>query len=171
MGPVTTPGQLDRVLGFVADAVAEGATVAAGGRRAEVDGLPAGLFVAPTILAGVRPEMRVAREEVFGPVLSVLPFDDEQEAVALANDSPYGLAAGVWTGDVKRAHRVTRLLDAGTVWVNMYRTASPAVPVGGSGLSGYGRENGVQAIEAYTRTKSVWVELGDTVQDPFVQRY
>ncbi|MFX5756311.1 aldehyde dehydrogenase family protein, partial [Acinetobacter baumannii] len=91
---------------------------------------------------------------------------DEDEAIAIANGTPYALAAGVWTSDVKRAHRVSRRLNAGPVWGTMYRTASPAVPVGGSGLSGYGRENGVQAIESMTRLKSVWLELGDHVPDP-----
>ncbi len=114
--------------------------------------------------------MRVAQEEVFGPVLVAMPFDDEDEAVAIANGTPYSLAAGIWTKDVKRAHRLVRRINAGTVWVNMYRAMSPLVPHGGSGSSGHGRENGLEALEEFTKAKAVWLELSDEVHDPFVGR-
>ena len=119
---------------------------------------------------GVTPDSEIAQTEVFGPVLAVIPFEDEADAVRIANSTPYALAAGVWTRDVKRAHRMARALDAGTIWVNTYRAVSPLSPFGGSGLSGFGRENGMEAITAFTKTKSVWIELSEDVQDPFVLR-
>jgi len=170
MGPAATPPQLERIRAAVERAVADGATVAAGGRSPEDPALQRGLFYEPTVLTGVTPDMAIAQEEVFGPVLAVVPFDDEADAVRLANGTPYDLAAGVWTRDIKRGHRVAKALDAGTVWVNMYRAVSPISPFGGSGLSGHGRENGIEAMNALTRTKSIWVELSEEVQDPFVLR-
>jgi len=170
MGPAATPAQLEKIEGHVGRAVAEGASVAVGGARPTDPDLALGLFYEPTILTDVTPGMRIAQEEVFGPVLAVLPFDTEEEAVQIANATPYSLAAGVWTRDVKRAHRVAGDLNAGTVWVNTYRAVSPISPFGGSGLSGHGRENGVEAIEEMTKVKSVWIETSETVQDPFVLR-
>jgi aldehyde dehydrogenase (NAD+) len=170
MGPIATPGQFERIQQHVDRAVAEGATVLSGGGRSEDPALVAGLFFRPTILADVAPDAAIAHEEVFGPVLVVIPFADEDEAVRIANSTPYQLAAGVWSRDIKRAHRVTRRLRSGTVWVNMYRGASPLMPNGGSGESGYGRENGLQAIYEFTRSKSVWIELSDDVHDPFQVR-
>jgi (Z)-2-((N-methylformamido)methylene)-5-hydroxybutyrolactone dehydrogenase len=148
----------------LAAAADDGATVAAGGSAEESLG---GFFVRPTVLTGVAPSMAVACEEIFGPVLSVLPFDTEEEAVALANDSRYGLAGGVWTKDVHRAHRVAHRLRAGTVWINAYRVVAPNVPFGGYGMSGIGRENGIEAVREYTETKAVWVELTGGTRDPF----
>jgi len=145
-------------------AAAEGATVAAGGRPEEALG---GYFVQPTVLTGVKPTMTVACEEVFGPVLAVMPFDGEDEAVALANDSRYGLAGAVWTKDIHRAHRVAHALRTGTVWINAYRVVGPDVPFGGFGQSGLGRENGIEAVHEYTQTKAVWVELSGGTRDPF----
>jgi aldehyde dehydrogenase (NAD+) len=165
MGPIAYRQQLERVLGFVERAVAEGAELACGGGP---DPELGGLFMQPTILTGVRNDMEVAREEIFGPVLSVLRFRDEDEAVAIANASRYGLGAGVWTKDVHRAHRVAHRLQAGTVWVNAYRAVSYAAPFGGTKLSGWGRENGVEAIREFTETKTVWVELTGATRDPFV---
>jgi aldehyde dehydrogenase (NAD+) len=163
MGPVANARQLATVGGFVERALGAGARAVTGGAPSA----RGGLFVDPTILVGVEPAMEVAREEVFGPVLAVLRFGDEEEAVALANDTRYGLAAGVWTKDVHRAHRVAQSLRAGSVWVNAYRAVAPNVPFGGFGASGWGRENGLEAVGEYTETKAVWVELSGATRDPF----
>jgi acyl-CoA reductase-like NAD-dependent aldehyde dehydrogenase len=168
MGPVATPEQLVRIEQLVDGAREAGAEVLAGGARATVDGHENGFFYAPTLLGGVAPDARIAQEEVFGPVLCVLPFDDEDEVVALANGTPFGLAAGVWTTHLKRAHRLARRLQAGTVWINVYRALTFNSPFGGYKASGFGRENGIEAIDEFLQTKSVWCELGDEVQDPFV---
>jgi aldehyde dehydrogenase (NAD+) len=164
MGPVATQPQYRKVLSFLESAADQGATIAAGGRP---DAELGGLFVLPTVLTNVTPTMTVACEEVFGPVLSVLAFDTEEEAVALANDTRYGLAGAVWTKDIHRGHRVAHALRAGTVWINAYRVLGPDVPFGGFGLSGIGRENGIEAVHEYTMTKSVWVELTGGTRDPF----
>jgi aldehyde dehydrogenase (NAD+) len=164
MGPVATEPQYRKVLSFLESAASEGATVATGGRAD--DGL-GGFFVQPTVLTNVKPTMTVACEEVFGPVLSVIPFDTEDEAIALANDSRYGLAGAVWTKDIHRGHRVAHALRTGTVWINAYRVVGPDVPFGGFGLSGLGRENGIEAVHEYTQTKAVWVELTGGTRDPF----
>jgi aldehyde dehydrogenase (NAD+) len=170
MGPVATAEQLARVEAFVASARDEGAEVLAGGDRFALDGYPDGFFYRPTVVAGARPHGRLAQEEVFGPILAVFPFETDEDAVALANDTPFGLAAGVWTRDVRRAHLVARELQAGTVWINMYRAMAPQSPFGGYKSSGLGRQNGLEGIEAYLQTKSVWCELSSDIQDPFVLR-
>jgi (Z)-2-((N-methylformamido)methylene)-5-hydroxybutyrolactone dehydrogenase len=164
MGPVATAPQYQKVLDFFALAVEQGATVRAGGKPASDLG---GFFVRPTVLTGVTPDMAVAQEEVFGPVLCVMPFDNEQEAIEIANGTPYGLAGAVWTKDIHRGHRVAHALNAGTIWINAYRVIGPDVPFGGYGRSGLGRENGLEAVLEYTETKAIWVELTGGTRDPF----
>ncbi|MGD1257042.1 aldehyde dehydrogenase [Mycobacterium seoulense] len=164
MGPVSNQPQYEKVLSHFASARDQGATVAYGGEPAGVLG---GFFVKPTVLTGVDRSMRAVAEEVFGPVLAVMTFTDEDEAIAAANDTEFGLAAGVWTKDVHRAHRVAAQLNAGTVWINAYRVVSPHVPFGGMGHSGIGRENGIDAVKDFTETKAVWVELSGATRDPF----
>lgn len=170
MGPVATEAQLRKNLSMVDRARADGADVIAGGGRASVAGYPDGFFFQPTVLTGAGPDSFISQNEVFGPVLCVIPFDDDEEAIALANTTDFGLAAGVWTSDVRRAHRVAERLKAGTVWVNMYRGMTFNSPFGGYKQSGIGRQNGVEAMDAYLQTKSVWVELSEDVQHPFVMR-
>ena len=163
MGPVANVPQYEKVLGYLEGARAEGATVVAGGEpNAELGGL----FVKPTVVVA-DPTATIVREEVFGPVLAAYTFTDEDQAIALANDTPYGLAGAVWTKDVHRAHRVAGAIRAGTVWINAYRVVTPNMPFGGFGLSGVGRENGVKAVDEYLEEKSVIVELTGGTRDPF----
>jgi (Z)-2-((N-methylformamido)methylene)-5-hydroxybutyrolactone dehydrogenase len=167
MGPVAFKEQLDKVLDYIRIGRKEGARLAYGGKRPEEEGLKDGYFVEPTIFAEVDNHMQVARDEIFGPVLSVIPFENEEELVRQANDTPYGLAAGVWTKDLQKAHRVAHALRAGTVWINSYRTLSFNTPFGGYKMSGIGRENGLESLKEYTQVKSVWVELSGQTRDPF----
>jgi aldehyde dehydrogenase (NAD+) len=170
MGPIANVPQLERVESMVASARDEGARVVSGGARRALEDFPRGLFYAPTILADVTNDAGIAQNEVFGPVLSVLPFDSAEEAVRLANATRFGLAAGVWTRDVKRAHRVATQIRAGTVWVNTYRAITFNSPFGGYKESGFGRVNGAEAVDGFLQTKSVWIETSEEVPDPFVMR-
>ena len=170
MGPIANAPQLARVEQMVDEARAAGARVVTGGARAAVADYPQGLWYGPTILDGVGNDAPIAQDEVFGPVLTVLPFETEEEAIAIANDTRFGLASGVWTRDLKRAHRVARALKAGTVWINTYRAITFNSPFGGVKESGFGRVNGAEAIDGYLQTKSVWTELSDDVADPFVMK-
>jgi acyl-CoA reductase-like NAD-dependent aldehyde dehydrogenase len=168
MGPVAFRDQFEKILSYVDLGLAEGAELVSGGKAATEPDLEGGYFVQPTIFTGVRNDMRIASEEIFGPVLSVIPFDTEDEAIAIANDTMYGLGAGVWTKDLQRAHRVAHAVRAGSVWVNSYRMITYNVPFGGYKQSGIGRENGLSAVRDYTETKSVWIELSGQTRDPFV---
>jgi acyl-CoA reductase-like NAD-dependent aldehyde dehydrogenase len=163
MGPMANQPQFDKVVGMIEAALKEGAHLEYGGACPQLGGF----FVRPTVLTGVTNGMTVAQEEIFGPVLAVIPFDTEEEAIALANDSRYGLAAGVWSLNVQRAHRVANRLRAGTVWINAYRIVAYNVPFGGFGHSGIGRENGMQVLEDYTESKTVWIEMSGITKDPF----
>jgi aldehyde dehydrogenase (NAD+) len=170
VGPVTTQPQYKKILGYIDIAKGEGANCVLGGGPAKRPECGDGWFVEPTIFSGVNNQMRIAREEVFGPVLSVIRFRDEEEAVAIANDTLYGLAAGMWTQSIKRALKVSERLQAGTVWVNTYRAVSYMSPFGGYKRSGLGRENGQDAIWEYLQTKSIWISTADEVPNPFVMR-
>jgi aldehyde dehydrogenase (NAD+) len=157
-GAVSSKKQLETVLRYIESGRTEGATLVAGGERADI-GTGKGYFVQPTVFADVTPGMTISREEIFGPVLAAIEFADLDEAIARANDTPYGLAAGVWTRDIKKAHYVARKLQAGTVWVNTYNVYDTAAPFGGYKQSGFGREMGAHALQHYTQVKSVWVDL------------
>jgi acyl-CoA reductase-like NAD-dependent aldehyde dehydrogenase len=157
-GALSSKKQLETVLRYVESGKKEGATLVAGGERADI-GTGKGYFVQPTVFADVQPGMTISREEIFGPVLAAIEFADIDEAIARANDTPYGLAAGIWTRDIKKAHYVARKLQAGTVWINTYNVYDTAAPFGGYKQSGFGREMSAHALEHYTQIKSVWVDL------------
>jgi len=159
LGAIVSQEQMKTVLGFIEAGKSEGAKLVSGGNRTSVNGSK-GFFIEPTIFGDVKNDMKIAQEEIFGPVLSVLTFDDIDEVIERANNNPYGLAAAVWTRDVKKAHMVSRRLKAGTVWINTYGLMDAALPFGGYKSSGFGRELGAHAIEHYTELKTVWLNMG-----------
>jgi acyl-CoA reductase-like NAD-dependent aldehyde dehydrogenase len=170
VGPITTRPQYDKVLSYIAIAKAEGARLLLGGAASISPDCGNGWFIEPTIFGDVDNSMRIAQEEIFGPVLSVIRFKDEEDALRIANDVRFGLGSGVWTSDIGRAFRVSERLQAGTVWVNTYRAVSFMSPFGGYKDSGLGRENGADAIKEYLQTKSVWINTGAASANPFVMR-
>jgi aldehyde dehydrogenase (NAD+) len=170
IAPISTRPQLDKIERYVEIAKQEGATLACGGKRATVRGWPKGLFYEPTIFVDVDNGMRIAQEEVFGPVLSVIKFKDDDDAVRIANDIRFGLAAGVWTQSIGRALTMADRIRAGTVWINNYRMTSTTSPFGGFKLSGTGREGGIAGMREYLEVKSVWLSTGVEFPNPFVRR-
>lgn len=167
MGPQAHAEQLRKTLEYVGIGKSEGAELITGGSRIEGGGLENGYFVQPTVFAGVTNEMRIAREEIFGPVAAIIPFDDEEEAIAIANDTSYGLTAGLWTQNNGRAHRVSRRIRAGMVWVNCYRWIRWSTPYGGMKASGWGRENGIEALEPYLETRTTVMGLSAQFANPY----
>ncbi len=167
MGPQAHAEQLDKTLSYVAIGRDEGAELVTGGTRIDRAGMAEGYFVEPTVFAGVNANMRIAQEEIFGPVAAIIPFDGEEEAIAIANSTPYGLAAGLWTGDTGRAHRVAARIEAGMVWVNTYRYIRWSTPYGGVKSSGWGRENGIEALDSYLETKTTVISTTGKFADPF----
>lgn len=171
MGTAANEPQFNRILSFIEDAKGQGARLVAGGGRAEGPGLEKGFFIQPTIFADVRNEMKVASEEIFGPVLSIIPFDEEDEAVQIANDTAYGLASGIWSQDISRCLRMMRAIQSGVVWVNTYRVAAPQAPFGGMKDSGYGRVRGEAGILEFMQTKNVFIDFSGDRRDPFSMKF
>jgi aldehyde dehydrogenase (NAD+) len=167
MGPHTHQEQLQKTLKYFELGQQEGAKLVTGGKR--VTELGDGFFVTPTVFANVNNKMRIAQEEIFGPVVSVIPFKDEDEAVAIANDTIYGLTGALWSQNLGRAHRVAAQIEAGTVWVNTYRYLRWSVPYGGFKISGIGRENGPESLEGYLETKAVYMNLSGNYADYYAQ--
>lgn len=167
MGTAANLPQFERIMAFIESARKEGARLVTGGEAAREGALARGLFVKPTIFADVHNAMQIAREEVFGPVLAIIPFDEEEEAIAIANDTKFGLASGVWTQSLNRMHRVTAELRSGMVWVNTYRAVAAQTPFGGVKESGFGRERGEEGMKEFLTTKNVMVNLSDAERDPF----
>ncbi|HEY9278777.1 MAG TPA: aldehyde dehydrogenase family protein, partial [Eoetvoesiella sp.] len=171
VGPVATRPQFDKVMSYIDIAKAEGARCVVGGRALSGPQFGCGQFVDPTIFADVNNDMRIAREEVFGPVLAVIRFKDVDDAIRIANDTLYGLAAGIWTKSLERAIKVSEAVKAGTVWVNNYRSTSFTTPFGGYKHSGIGREGGTEMVKEYMHTKSVWISTDLEMPNPFVRKY
>ena len=171
MGTAANEPQFAKILSFIEAAKGDGARLVAGGNRADGPGLEKGFFIEPTIFADVRNDMKVAAEEIFGPVLSIIPFDDEEEAVQIANDTHYGLASGVWSENISRCLRMMRAIDSGVVWVNTYRVAAPQAPFGGMKDSGFGRVRGEAGILEFTQTKNVFIDFSGDKRDPFSMKF
>jgi len=171
MGTAANEPQFAKILAFIEAAKGDGARLVAGGGRAEGPGLDKGFFIQPTIFADVKNDMKVAAEEIFGPVLSIIPFDDEDEAVQIANDTPYGLASGVWSQNIDRCMRMMRAIRSGVVWVNTYRQAAPQLPFGGMKDSGYGRVRGHAGLLEWLQTKTVFIDYSGDRRDPFSMKF
>jgi len=170
IAPISTRPQLDKIESYVAIALEEGAHLALGGKRAHVAACPDGFFFEPTIFTHVTNQMRIAQEEVFGPILSIIRFKDEEEAIRIANDTQFGLAAGIWTGSINRAITLSNKIRAGTVWINNYRSTSVTSPFGGFKMSGIGRECGIAGMHEYMELKSVWLSTQTHIPNPFIRR-
>jgi aldehyde dehydrogenase (NAD+) len=170
VGPITTQAQYKKVKDYIAIGLEDGATLLLGGAPATKPECGNGWFIEPTIFGDVKNTMRIAQEEVFGPILSILKFKDEEDAVSIANDVRFGLAAAAWTKDIGRAIRMSDKLKAGTIWINTYRAVSFMAPFGGYKDSGLGRENGIDAIKEYLQTKTVWINTGAVSGNPFLMR-
>ena len=171
MGTAANEPQFNKILSFITEAKGDGARLVAGGGRAEGPGLDKGFFIEPTIFADVKNDMKVAAEEIFGPVLSIIPFDEEEEAVQIANDTPYGLASGVWSENISRCMRMMRAIQSGVVWVNTYRVAAPQAPFGGMKDSGFGRVRGEAGIQEFMQTKNVFIDFSGDKRDPFSMKF
>ncbi len=170
MGPVATQAQHQRVQAFIQRARDQGATLAVGGGVPQGEAYGRGYFIEPTVFTEVAPDAELAQEEVFGPVLAIIPFDTEDEAIGIANGTAYGLVAGLWTQNLARAHRVARRLEVGGVWVNTYRTSAAQAPFGGVKASGIGRERGLHALDEYLEIKNLMIDLSSEARDPFAIR-
>jgi aldehyde dehydrogenase (NAD+) len=171
MGTAANEPQFNKILSFIDAAKGDGARLVAGGKRAEAAGLEKGFFIEPTIFADVKNDMRVAAEEIFGPVLSIIPFADEDEAVAIANATPYGLASGIWSENISRCLRLMRAINSGVVWVNTYRVAAPQAPFGGMKDSGFGRVRGEAGILEFMQTKNIFIDFSGDKRDPFSMKF
>jgi aldehyde dehydrogenase (NAD+) len=171
MGTAANEPQFNKILSFIEAAKGDGARLVAGGGRADGPGLDKGFFIQPTIFADVRNDMTVAAEEIFGPVLSIIPFTDEEEAVQIANDTSYGLASGVWSENISRCLRMMRAINSGVVWVNTYRVAAPQAPFGGMKESGFGRVRGEAGILEFTQTKNIFIDFSGDKRDPFSMKF
>jgi aldehyde dehydrogenase (NAD+) len=171
MGTAANEPQFNKILSFIDAARGDGARLVAGGGRAEGPGLDKGFFIQPTIFADVRNDMKVAAEEIFGPVLSIIPFDEEEEAVQIANDTAYGLASGIWSENISRCMRMMRAIQSGVVWVNTYRVAAPQVPFGGMKESGFGRVRGEAGILEFMQTKTIFIDFSGDRRDPFSMKF
>jgi aldehyde dehydrogenase (NAD+) len=158
IGPLVSAEQLDRVTDYLSIGKQEGARALSGGARLTDGDMANGYFVPPTVFTGVRDDMRIAQEEIFGPVISAIPFTDIDEVITRSNATNFGLGSGVWTRDVAKAHRLARGIRAGSVWINCYQAMDPAMPFGGYKMSGYGREGGIQHVEEYLNVKEVWIK-------------
>ena len=169
VGASISAEHLEKVKGYIDGAVEQGANLIHGGQRAVVNGLPNGYFLEPCILSNITPEMKVYHEEIFGSVLLLIPFESDEEAIRIANDTPFGLAAGVFTNNLSKAHAFARRLHAGNIYINSFNDVSPNVPFGGFNQSGYGRENGKAAIENYTQIKSIYVNASKKLDNPFCE--